>query len=1013
MLENGWRRVLITVLVLALSVTNPVLSVLAFNESGLTEGAGDAADGTEDGETDVFEDQDQDNSNGTSDGEKPGEESDHDEGAEEIIGEGNEEDGSDVSQETYITPPGLSDISDCETVISATPSIKDESEKADPELKFAHTVVKKWVGEDLFINRLSKKTDGTVIFTSQNTDVATVDETDGEVTICGVGQTVIMAVAAESEKYLAGTAEYMLTVTDERIDISKNTDPNRPAGTIPKVTIGGVSISYGYSGKAYAPKITLTVNGQTLVLGIDYTVRYSNNVNPGTATITITGQGKYTGTRIKTFQIVDCVSRLVSGKVYQLIPKNNSETAVCPFSGRTEINTKLYITNRSTSKAMQFKAVRNADDTWKFVNIKSKKVLAVKMNSVKAGAEIVLYDSTERPAQNWKLSGKSDNSFAIINSVTDFSITMSDSSAVKGTTLKMGKTESSGLQRFYFSEVADTGSSSKKDSDGTSDHTTDGVIEPTLKLYGVLGKVGQKRLQSVAASGDYIYCYSGTSGRFFRVDKKTHTYKTFKMPSGREIIKGNGMTSDGMNLYLSGNDKKIYTIPISQFSKSGSVNYTKAVNVGVFMNGLCYDYSGSVLYGYHNNNVEGILEFYKIDLSASKNRVNKVFKVSWAEAVRYDQDMEIFDGAFYIVSDYPGTMVKISKKGKVLKNYRLSQYADSGIYTGEFEGVCKLGSRLLLASTYKGYSPEDVQFPAVDTVNPEDGVTLRQSAASVLTMIDPVRDLTGYDPYMRGAVAAQKAVVHVNFQKNTWRPVGTTDNPFPSPMTAFNARKNPRYNYVFQIDKPELDVNNKPFMIIANQRDVTIDLTAACSTSDGIMSLYISNSRITLKSAAKFRISYLIDSEVNYISDPKYCTSVRNYNLGNGTSRFNSSGKMVNAFGKKGSTPNGNYVYSRQLGSDSGLPVTLTDANTVMFPPGKTIQMTVKLVGSDEVFTCNGMGDREATMLPLIGSSGQFLLMGFRYNPSTGMLYLSKIRKVMAIQDEKAIQSIKLNVNMA
>jgi hypothetical protein len=40
-------------------------------------------------------------------------------------------------------------------------------------------------------------------------------------------------------------------------------------------------------------------------LGTDYTVAYSNNINVGTATATITGIGNYTGTQDVTFLITD------------------------------------------------------------------------------------------------------------------------------------------------------------------------------------------------------------------------------------------------------------------------------------------------------------------------------------------------------------------------------------------------------------------------------------------------------------------------------------------------------------------------------------------------------------------------------------------------------------------------------------------------------------------------------------------------------------------------------------
>ena len=67
-----------------------------------------------------------------------------------------------------------------------------------------------------------------------------------------------------------------------------------------------VSLSYSsvnYSGNECKPDVTVTYNGKTLELNKDYSVSYSNNVNVGTATVTITGIGDYTGTVTKNFQI--------------------------------------------------------------------------------------------------------------------------------------------------------------------------------------------------------------------------------------------------------------------------------------------------------------------------------------------------------------------------------------------------------------------------------------------------------------------------------------------------------------------------------------------------------------------------------------------------------------------------------------------------------------------------------------------------------------------------------------
>ncbi|MBR4514932.1 MAG: leucine-rich repeat protein [Lachnospiraceae bacterium] len=58
-----------------------------------------------------------------------------------------------------------------------------------------------------------------------------------------------------------------------------------------------------YTGKALTPKVTVKYNGKTLKKGTDYTVAYTNNVNIGYGTVTITGIGAYSGAKAMSFQI--------------------------------------------------------------------------------------------------------------------------------------------------------------------------------------------------------------------------------------------------------------------------------------------------------------------------------------------------------------------------------------------------------------------------------------------------------------------------------------------------------------------------------------------------------------------------------------------------------------------------------------------------------------------------------------------------------------------------------------
>ena len=63
------------------------------------------------------------------------------------------------------------------------------------------------------------------------------------------------------------------------------------------------SSAFAYTGKAITPEVTLKDGSITLKKGTDYEVSYTDNTNIGTATVTITGKGNYTGTVNKTFTI--------------------------------------------------------------------------------------------------------------------------------------------------------------------------------------------------------------------------------------------------------------------------------------------------------------------------------------------------------------------------------------------------------------------------------------------------------------------------------------------------------------------------------------------------------------------------------------------------------------------------------------------------------------------------------------------------------------------------------------
>ena len=75
-----------------------------------------------------------------------------------------------------------------------------------------------------------------------------------------------------------------------------------------------------YTGSAITPEVIVKDGSTNLVEGTDYTIAYSDNINAGEATVTITGKGKYTGTVTVKFNIIKTVYNIT-------LTKNGNGTA--------------------------------------------------------------------------------------------------------------------------------------------------------------------------------------------------------------------------------------------------------------------------------------------------------------------------------------------------------------------------------------------------------------------------------------------------------------------------------------------------------------------------------------------------------------------------------------------------------------------------------------------------------------------------------------------------------------
>ena len=94
-------------------------------------------------------------------------------------------------------------------------------------------------------------------------------------------------------KYGNLTAEFDVTVgTVEPVQLTND-----------MVTISTENLTYDGTAKTPAVTVSNATGAYTLLEGYSYTLEYTNNINAGTATVTVTGKGNYKGSVTKTFTI--------------------------------------------------------------------------------------------------------------------------------------------------------------------------------------------------------------------------------------------------------------------------------------------------------------------------------------------------------------------------------------------------------------------------------------------------------------------------------------------------------------------------------------------------------------------------------------------------------------------------------------------------------------------------------------------------------------------------------------
>ena len=165
---------------------------------------------------------------------------------------------------------------------------------------------------------------------------------------------------AGKEQLATGLNDSSFIMPEKPINIYDNTLIILTSSNI-KVT--GI-VNKVYNGKAQTQeKVVVTTGGTTFALKKDYTVTYKNNKNIGTASVIITGTGKYTGSVTKTFKINPAkikIKKLTTKKgQFSIIYNTTSGGVYYEAAYNMKGNKKIYYAKKTVPKAITIKKLKS------------------------------------------------------------------------------------------------------------------------------------------------------------------------------------------------------------------------------------------------------------------------------------------------------------------------------------------------------------------------------------------------------------------------------------------------------------------------------------------------------------------------------------------------------------------------------------------------------------------------------------------------------------------------------
>ena len=306
-----------------------------------------------------------------------------------------------------------------------------------------------------------------------------------------------------------------------------------------------------YTGSAQEPRPTVVAAGSVLREGTDYTLSYSNNVNVGTASVTIKGKGNYRGSVTKNFKIYKDTFK---AGTYMASSALRSNFVMDVADGSTGAGAGIQLYSSNGTDAQRFKIQKTSDGYYTIQNSKSDLYLTLYTTwaDLKNGQQVTQRSYTGGMSQKWCMEQNSDGTYTVVSAMdSSMAIDVANGNAFNGAVVQAWGSNGTAAQRWSFSSAKtarqrlDALAASSKGTVAAGTYEVRSAVRSSAVLDAVNGGTSN-------GTAVQVYGSNGTDAQRWTVEVGSDGYLTIKSAKSGlvlDVAGGNAYSGAKLQLY--------------------------------------------------------------------------------------------------------------------------------------------------------------------------------------------------------------------------------------------------------------------------------------------------------------------------------------------------------------------------------------------------------------------------------------------------------------------------------